>query len=82
MVLRRWGLRPVDPVTTRVRRDEIVRPWWRNAWTRRGAERERTSAEQKWRRVFPTSPSPLTVIVDRRKRTKVRPHGYRHHQLT
>jgi hypothetical protein len=77
-VLKRWGLRPLDPVTRRVRRDDIVRSWWRNAWTRQGAERERTTAEEKWRRLFPSSPSPLTVIVDRRKRTKVRPSAYRH----
>jgi hypothetical protein len=73
MVLKRWGLRPLDPVTRHVRRDDIVRSWWRNAWTRRGAERQRTAAEQKWRQLSPSSPLPLVVIVDRRKRTKVRP---------
>ena len=69
MVLRRWGLRPLDPVTRRWRRDATVRSCWRNSWTRRGAERELLAADANWRRRFPSSPAPLTVIVDRRIRT-------------
>jgi hypothetical protein len=70
MPLKRWGLRPLDPVTRRWRREETVRSCWRNSWTRRGAERERTAVCVKWRRRFPASPAPLTVIVDRRMRPK------------